>query len=1022
MKPLYLAMTAFGPFATTETVNFDDLGEHPLFLINGPTGAGKTTLLDAMNFALYGSSTGDRSGASMRCHHASSTLETEVTFIFALGDAVYRVDRKPAQTTAAKRGGGETSRKPTALLYKIVTQTGEPDKWETELLENSLTDVTKRVNELIGLNDAQFRQVVVLPQGRFRELLTAKSEERESILASLFNTAEFRRIEDAVRERAQQVNSQYQELKNQLKAQLENAGFQSVALAKEKLAADEEPIAQTKQELEALRTQLEQAQKTLTQAEELSKRFHSLAQSERKLEGLNEQAEVIAAAEKQLSEHDAAKRIQPEWLDFRQSREALSAREQALHQAQQQLEQALQAQQQAVVALAKHEQTPAQIDKLKIDVTRFAKQLEDLQTVSATQQQLKLKTQERDTAQGKKAAIAVALEQTTDAITGTKEELSKLNLAVQQHQNTEAKREQLQSQLKQVQQRDSLQQRIKSEEAALVEAKTPLAAAEQAMKDAQAANQRLRLRWHQEQAIALANELSPGEPCPVCGSTEHPAPAHATHDTELVSQEQLDAADAKLSNVTAELEKLRLKINAAETTLASSQQQLKAQLQELGDLAERSADTVQQRLDELATLEKQQAQQKQTLTEMTSRLEQLHEKAQKHQGQATELGTQLHNVESDIKALESRLDTLDPDKTLRALSAESIESQRNETEQQIEQLQTQQKLATEQKAAADNQVAAAKKAHETSISEEETARARLQAAEKSWLAKLAESKFIDADAFTKALLENDVESQLKQQVEEHKQQLLQVKTLIAQDKEAIADQEKPDLSVLQAKVNELKQNGASIEHILQSMLTKQEQLRSMITEYEKRVAESTQLEQKYRVIGMLARTLSGDNQLRMSLHRFVLAILLDDVLHEASVRLEQMTNNRYRLVRRETVGDRRQHGGLELMVDDTYTGQEREVNTLSGGESFMAALALALGLSDVVQSYSGGIRIDTLFIDEGFGSLDSEALDLAINVLANLRASGRTIGIISHVNELKLRISKRIDVLRGVGGSTLRVG
>ncbi|WP_417689377.1 AAA family ATPase [Pseudidiomarina sp.] len=1022
MKPLYLAMTAFGPFATTETVNFDDLGEHPLFLINGPTGAGKTTLLDAINFALYGSSTGDRSGASMRCHHASDTVETEVTFIFSLGDAVYRVDRKPSQTTTAKRGDGLASRKTTAQLYKIVTQTGAPDAWDTELLENSVTDVTKRVNDLIGLNDAQFRQVVVLPQGRFRELLTAKSDERESILASLFNTAEFRRIEDAARERAQQVNSQYLVLKNQLKAQLENAGFQSIELAQEKLKADEAPIAQTAQELTVLKAELEQMQKTLTQAEELSKRFDSLAANEEKLGALNEQADVIAAAEKQLSEHDAAKRIQPEWLDFRQSAEALRTREQALKQAQQQLEQATQTQQHAVIALAKHKQTPAQIDKLKIDLTRFTKQLDDLKTVSAAQQQLKLKTQERVAAHEKKAALAVALEQNNDAFTATKEELNTLNEAVQQHQNTEAKREQLQSHLKQLQQRDTLQKRIKSEEAALLAAKEPITTAEQALNDAKVASQGLRLRWHQEQAIALAHELNPGEPCPVCGSTEHPAPAHATSDTELVTQEQLDAAEAKVAKVSAELDKLRLKVNAAETTLESSQRQLKAQVKELGNLAERSGETAQLNLNDLATLEKRQAQQKQALSEMTTRAEQLAEKAQKHRDQATELSSQLHNVESDIKALESRLDTLDPDKKLRELSAETIESQRSEAQQQIEQLQTQHQLAAEQKATADNQVAAAKKAHETSISEEKTARTRLQTAEKLWITKLTESKFIDTEAFTKALLENDVETQLKQQVKDHQAQLIQVKTLIAQDKQAIGDQVKPDLSALQAKVGELKQNEANIEQTLQSMRTKQEQLRSMIVDYEKRVAESAQLERKYRVIGMLSRTLNGDNELRMSLHRFVLAILLDDVLHEASARLEQMTNNRYRLVRRETVGDRRQQGGLELMVDDTYTGQEREVNTLSGGESFMAALALALGLSDVVQNYSGGIRIDTLFIDEGFGSLDSEALDLAINVLANLRASGRTIGIISHVSELKLRISKRIDVVRGVGGSSLRVG
>ncbi|RUO62209.1 SbcC/MukB-like Walker B domain-containing protein [Pseudidiomarina insulisalsae] len=1022
MKPLYLAMTAFGPFATMETVNFDDLGEHPLFLINGPTGAGKTTLLDAMNFALYGSSTGDRKGESMRCHHANDATETEVKFIFALGNAIYRVDRKPTQTTLAKRGDGFAKRQASAQLYKIIAQNGSPEEWETELLESSVTDVTKRVNELIGLNDAQFRQVVVLPQGRFRELLTAKSEDRESILASLFNTAEFRRIEEAVRERAQRINNEYHALKNQLKTQLENAGYQSIELAQEKLKADEEPIAETLKELNQLKATREQAQKDLTQAEELTKRFESLAASKQKLTALSEQAEAVAAAEKQLNEHDAAKRIQPEWLEFSRAREALSAREKALQQAKEQNEQAQLVQQQAIAELAKHKDTPAQIDKLKLAIDRFAKQLEDLENVNATLQELELKTHARNSAQEKKAAIATALEHTTDAITGTKVELTELNKAVQQHQNTEAKREQLQSQLQRLQQRDSLQRRIETEEGAVREAKTPLEEAKQTLADARIASQQLRLRWHQEQAISLAHELNPGEPCPVCGSKEHPAPAHSAQEGQLVTQEQLETADAQVTQCNSKLEKLRLKVNAAEATLASSQHQLKTHLQELGDLAKKSADSIQQDLTNLADLEKQQEQQKKALAEMNTRLEQLTVKEKKHREQATQFNDELHAAESAVKALESRLDTIDSDKTLRTLSVDEIETQRNTRRQQIDQLQTEHESALQRKAKAESQLASAKNAHETSIKEEEAARASLQAAEKAWSGKLVESKFIDSEAFSEALLDSELEAQLKQQVSEHREQLIQVNTAIEQDEQAIGDQTKPDLSVLLAKVDELKQNESSVDHILQSMRSKQEQLRNMIEGYQKLVTQSAELEHEYRVIGMLAKTLNGDNELRMSLHRFVLAVLLDDVLHEASVRLEQMTNNRYRLVRRETAGDRRQHGGLDLMVDDTFTGQEREVNTLSGGESFMAALALALGMSDVVQSYSGGIRIDTLFIDEGFGSLDSEALDLAINVLANLRASGRTIGIISHVSELKLRISKRIDVVRGVGGSTLRVG
>ncbi|MCH8500440.1 MAG: SMC family ATPase [Aliidiomarina sp.] len=200
MKSLFLQMTAFGPFAATQSIHFTDLGDNPLFLINGPTGAGKTSILDAIAFALYGKTTGDRSADAMRCHHAANDVETEVIFIFALADKIYRVDRKPTQTTKAKRGDGLTTRQASANLYQVTAESGHsPLSWPTTLLSSSsVTQANAKVEQLIGLNDSQFRQVVVLPQGQFRELLVANSQSRETILASLFQTETFKRIEEAV--------------------------------------------------------------------------------------------------------------------------------------------------------------------------------------------------------------------------------------------------------------------------------------------------------------------------------------------------------------------------------------------------------------------------------------------------------------------------------------------------------------------------------------------------------------------------------------------------------------------------------------------------------------------------------------------------------------------------------------------------------------------------------------------------------------------------------------------------------
>ncbi|WP_113905687.1 AAA family ATPase [Aliidiomarina celeris] len=1022
MKPIYLAMTAFGPFANEQKVDFTALGENPLFLINGPTGAGKTTLLDAMTFALFGSTTGDRSGQNMRCDHASSVTETEVVFIFSYGEHTYRLERKPTQTVQAKRGSGETTRQATALLYRLTPSTeSAAQNWETaELLGNKVGDVSKQVEALLGLNLDQFRQVVVLPQGRFRELLVAKAADREAVLESLFQTQRFKRIEEAVAQRAQQIKQDYSALNKELHQKLADMSQPSIEAAVCALAQQEQPLAAAKAAHAQARAVLEQAQTQYTKAEALAKRFSELAAYQAIKQSLDQQQEPMQAIQQQLKSHAQALHLQPLWQALEASTKAVHTRT-ALHT--QALENAEHANNEAQNAQAQAQAVadfPAQIEQLNLQIPELQKQA---QTVGQIQQLLTRITQNQQAVESAQKAqytgenTLLQLKAEHSAATTA---LTELRARIKQHQNTEAQRQKLQSQQQQLQQLAQLAAKVTEQQHALTATQQPLAQAKKDTEHAQSQRDKLFLRWYQEQAQALAQKLQPGQACMVCGSTEHPAPAHLEAEHELVSQAQLDQAESYLNEKRNAEQKAQNAFNLAEREVKNAEIAQIEFRQSLGELAHVSSEQLQSALTELTDVERAQHADREAEASTETKITELNAQISAQEQQLTRLSAELATAQTEQARNESQLHTLDPQGELRTLSIERLQAEAQQREQQRNQLKQEFDQAQLQLKTAETKQQQAQTIATNASIELNNAKQQLSEHENAWQQALAASSFDDLDHFLAALITPHQAEQLQQQYDAYRNKVVEVNSNIRAEQEAIGAQEQPDLTQLAAAT----QSAASAENNAHnewlSLDRRYNELQKSIQNYQNRAAESANLEQRYAVLGNLADTLSGTRTGRISLNRFVLSILLDDVLREASLRLAQMSQQRYELVRRTHGGDQRQQGGLDLMISDSYTGKQREVNTLSGGESFMAALALALGLSDVVQQYAGGIKINTLFIDEGFGSLDSEALDLAIDVLANLRASGRTIGIISHVSELKQRITKRIDVVRGQGGSHLR--
>ena len=866
MRPLRLELTAFGPYAGTQVIDFTALGERRLFLIHGPTGSGKTTLLDAMSFALYGDAAGaGRDGKGLRSHFAGPDRSTGVVLDFALGDHVYRVARQPEQERAKLRGEGTTVSTASAMLWD---RTGlEPDAdGEGKVLAARPMQVTDEIVRLLGFRSEQFRQVIVLPQGRFLDLLLARSKEREEILRQLFDTAFYGFIEEALKRRSRELRSEADRLSAQRDALLEQAGCGD----EKAVAASLSGIEEDKRLADLRLEQLHQASSAATQALERARidaaRFERFERATATLQALQAQQADIDVMKRRLEAGRRAATLEDLESGLREHRR------------------------QAADAHAALQSLERQHDKAKLALERSGRAL-------AAEQ-----------------ARAPALE-------ALKHELAQLEQALPLL--------------------EELAGLLRQQEAAGAAKRSASAGFAQAMKAlgrARAEYDALRHAREAGSAALLARALRPGEPCPVCGSTAHPH--KAVGSDEIPSPDAVAAAEAEAATAERSLENCRAAQQATENAWSRLEAGIAALTGQLRDPVKRTAHG-----------------------------------AEEARRSVTAMQQQVHRGEAALKA------------------ARQAEESARETSIRIA-------AGFE---AANRQAAVADSA--------------LRAAQQSWLQRLQQANFDSEEHYLAAHLPAEELASLARAVAEHENALAQARFAAAQAQAEIESRQRPRLEELEAGAETAglayrKAAGESgqLAERLQTLGSLQKRLNRISAEYR-------EVEARYSVFGSMADVARGENLHRISLQRFVLASRLDDVLAAASRTLSKMSRGRYLLRRNVETADRRSAGGLELEVEDAYTASSRSVATLSGGESFQAALALALGLSEVVQAYAGGIRLDTIFIDEGFGTLDPEALDLAIDTLLELQQSGRLVGVISHVPELRERIDVRLEILAGAGGS-----
>ena len=1010
MKPIKLTMQAFGPFAQTETIEFDKLGTNPLFLINGPTGSGKTSILDAICFALYGETTGnERQGIQMRCDMAAPTLLTEVTLEFSLHGKSYRVIRSPEQEAPKARGEGMTVRKHTAALYEITD--------EEKLITSKTTQVKTEVTNIIGLNETQFRQVMVLPQGKFRELLLATSKEREEIFGQLFQTDIYKKIEYALKDKASAISKAKDEFDNQIRGALQVAGVSSeVELTEQREALSSQFESVQKQEQESL-AQLNAVKTELQKAEALSNEFKKREHAEIALKQHLEKSDAVSSRQLQLDNAKKASKVELPYVTLQNASKQTQELEQKVAKLSQDLTVANDAVKSKEGALQTAKEQAAQLPKL----TEQQYQLEGMKGKLVEKSELEKAinaglTQKSEFEVTLNKYIALKEKLTLEAQQGQKS-LDQARVDVASIGSVEAEIKQQQRLMQDLQKLTGLNQELAKLDALTPSKQASVDQAKARYVELQRSADTLELSWHNAQAAVLAQRLQAGEMCPVCGSVEHPQPAQFVG--EEVTKEQVQRARNAEREGQVVLNQLNNQLEQHNIAVGQYKQQIEQLSVELGQNAlmdlsalQASMQQLNERLQQLSSI---------NLVQLEQSVNELNQRCVTGEGKINDLQNQMAANESTVKVNQEQLAKLSASLDAKYSSLEVLEQDIVAIQKQITELNTAFEAAQnhlQQAVLAKTNIESQLTTNQQWLNE---ALERLNTAKTDWAQALQASAFEDEAQFLASKVDEAEMQVWQQEIDAFKQTQIKLEQTLADLSSELKNLSLPDLEGLNVKLNSTQQSYVEARNQLDSTRSLFERLEKVRNDIATLHDKNTKLEDEYKVFGTLYDVASGKTGSRISLHRFVLGVLLDDVLIQASQRLSLMSKGRY-ILARKTEGFKGAAGrGLDLVVEDSYTGKTRDVATLSGGESFMAALALALGLSDVVQSYSGGIRLDTLFIDEGFGSLDPESLDLAIQTLVDLQQTGRMIGVISHVSELKEQMAQRIDVEPSRLGSTVSV-
>jgi len=866
MKPQKLILSGWGPYKDETVIDFTKLNTE-LFLITGQTGAGKTTIFDAVAYALFGILSGEvREKGTVRSDFADENTKTFVELFMTHKGLPYHIVRNPEYMRPKKKKGGESA------------FTKEKENAALTLPDGSMIagnqDVTSKVEEILGVDGRQFRQISMIAQGEFARMLLASPAEKTAIFRELFGTGIYAAVQSGLKERSSHLYRDFMNYKHKME---EDVAFVSLKEEEwEQLTSPEQPdyealerylethleerktlIRDIKKKEASLQDKLLKRKEELTKAREINKRFEELEVSKERLDELESKQDYFQKQREKIAVLQAARLLALEEKTVIQAIQAAEDEEKRLERMK------------ASYA--------ACVEEMKAQEAIFTDR-ENIRAAFVLRMQIKENEQ--------------ALEQLTHKI-----EENRVFLAKAQEAYLDANKV-YEEEKKHFEEADNL---------------------------------------YKNAVIGIAaSYVKEGEPCPVCGSLEHP---HIAKLAEEVPDEK-------------ELEKLKVRMEAAQQT------------------ANRFYENALRYKNEEKVFGKEKDELQDKLTELLQKKEGLSKEIQEYIATATSDSfeqTLLNYVENQSKAEEIRKQT------------------------------------------------------EMSVAEyERKCRESREAREEFDRKKTAEG-FADEKRYTEAVKNLDMLAKIEEETSAYREKLHAAQELYAHLKEALKGQKRRDLEQAEQDFEENQSVLTDIRKKLQGELTSLQQVERSLAGIRKNRREAEEIRAEYGIVKDLDELANGNNSRRLVFEQYVLAGYFEQILKAANLRLYDMTDGRYELIRAKQVSDGRKKDNLEILVMDYYTGKERSVKTLSGGETFKASLALALGMSDCIQARNGGIRVETLFIDEGFGALDEESLEQSCAVLQSLAGSDRMIGIISHVPELRERIESQIIIEKKNYGSSIKI-
>ena len=1034
MRPIKLTISAFGPYASKQVIDFEELKGRNIFVISGKTGAGKTTIFDAISYALYGEASGEsRETDSLRSHFADDNTETYVELEFELRGEKYTVNRVPKQKKKKARGEGYTEKSADATLTlpdgKVITK---------------VKNVTDKIIEILGITREQFKQIVMLAQGEFKKLLLADSVEREGIFRKIFNTYDFEKIQAELKDKAANLSKNRTKSKHEMEINLKNIKGEHDIVIDEYV---DFPLV-----IEKLKDLLERDNniyKTLNEeGKEVDNKLQVKNQEKAIIETnnnlLKEKEIITKALEELLSKEDEYKNKEKTIIDGKNAKEVkyiedkliettkkLTKREEDYNLSLKNIDSLKLKQEEANKLLQIEESKECDREKLSVEINNLNKleekiiELDSLNNKvmhlkqSAENSKLQIINNKKETEELKKSKeekelqlkdIAtletkkVELESDIKAKNKTLDEVRELFKVIRSFQNT------------------YIEHNNKAKEYKEFEVE---------YKKVKENYEKMDDLYKKEQAGILASKLQENEPCPVCGSTNHPNKATIKENLKIPTKEELKVAKENLdklekenlekinnlttlnSNKTTYLEQVNNHLSMLSATLnidktfnSETAKVVKNLGTELKSVIDKLKDELLKVIDKISLKEKIEKELNLITTTINEREQSLIKLEECEKNYTTELTQNITKIDEYKKEIPENITDL---KTLNNL----IEVKTKELNISKEKLA---KLRLE------NENLAKKLEGENSTSKEinksiEELKLEIANNKANFNEAIKEQGFDNIQTYEDAKLQISMVESLEKEVENYNSELKLTKA----KQEDIINKTKDivfmDITTIDEEIRSIQNNKKELESKLRELHAIIVGNKTILKNVENLNIEFKEIEEEYKVVGELADLANGKKAPYISFERYILASYFEDIIEAANIRLEKMTGDRFSLIRKTSKSKGAGQKGLELEIYDNYTDSSRDVSSLSGGESFKASLSLALGLSDIVQSNAGGVSLDTMFVDEGFGTLDPQSLDNAIDSLLELQRGGRLVGIISHVEELKERIDAKLEVTSTSKGS-----